>query len=577
MGVSGSRPTDPRLRPGDLPGELQDRLRAALATRDQVYAVLAAVAAGGQGLDLAALLHQIVAAAVTLGRARYGAVAAPGEGGPLAEFVPAGLDEAGTARAGRWPEQQGVLGRLVTDPRPIRLAGAGEQPAPAGAPAGQPAIRPFLGVPLRVAGEVYGGLYLTGKLDGGEFDEGDEALLAALAAAAGVAIDNARLQEETRRQQRWLRASGEITRHLLSGITPGAVLDLVTAQVLEMSGADLVAVAVPAPDGQRLLIAHAAGEGAESARGLVFPAAESLSGQVLATGEPVTVGDFSTDERVNPLVREQVPLGPAILAPLGTPGDVRGVFTVGRRRGSDPLPGRVAEMVGTFAVQAAIALELAEHREDAERLAVLQDRDRIARDLHDLVIQRLYATGMSLQGTLPLVPRSDVADRMSAAVDSLDETIKEIRSAIFALQSSTAAKPPGLRAKILAAVAEMTTPLGFAPSLRLVGPLDERVTGDAGEQLLGALREALANAARHAAASRVEVTVEAGDEVVLRVRDDGRGMGAGTRRGGLAGLSERAGRLGGRVQVSEPAYGGTEIEWRVPALAARPRRPAPQP
>ncbi|MBO0808859.1 MAG: GAF domain-containing protein, partial [Actinobacteria bacterium] len=552
MGVSGSRPTDPRLPPGDLTGELQDRLRAAPATRDQVYALLAALAADGQDLELRALLRRIVAAAAILGGARYGALKVPGEGGPLAEFVAPGQDEAAVARAGRWPEQQGVLGRLIRDPRPVRLSDGGEHPGPAGDPGGQPAMRSFLGVALRVAGEAYGSLYLTGKLDGGEFGEGDEALLAALAAAAGVAIDNARLQEETRRQQRWLRASGEITRQLLSGITPGAVLDLVTTQVLEMSGADLVAVAVPAPDGQRLLIGYAAGEGAGSARGLVFPAAESLSGQVLATGETVTVGDFSTDERVNPLAREQLPIGPAILAPLGTPGDVRGVLTVGRRRGSEPMSARVAEMVGTFAVQAAIALELAEHREDAERLAVLQDRDRIARDLHDLVIQRLYATGMSLQGTLPLVPRSDVADRMSSAVDSLDETIKEIRSAIFALQSSTAAKPPGLRAKILAAVAEMTAPLGFAPSLRLVGPLDERVTGDAGEQLLGALREALANVARHAAASRVEVTVEAGDEVMLRVRDDGRGIGASTLRGGLASLSERAGRLGGRLQVSEP-------------------------
>ena len=575
MGVSGSRRTDPRPRPGDLTGEFHDRLRAALATRDQVYALLAAVAAGGQDPGLAALLRQIVAAAVTLGRARYGAVGVPGAGGPLAEFVPAGLDEAGTARAGRWPEQQGVLDRLIRDPRPVRLADAGEHPGPPAGPAG-PGMRSFLGVPLRVAGEVYGSLYLTGKLDGGEFDEGDEALLAALAAAAGVAIDNARLQEETRRQQRWLRAVGEITRQLLSGITPGAVLDLVTTQVLEMSGADLAMLAVPAPDGERLLNAYAAGEGAESARGLVFPAAESISGRVLATGETVTIADFSTDERVNPLVREQMPIGPAILAPLGTPGDVRGVLTVGRRRGSEPLPPRVAETIGTFAVQAALALELAEHREDAERLAVLQDRDRIARDLHDLVIQRLYATGMSLQGTLPLVPNSDVADRMSAAVDSLDETIKEIRSAIFALQSSTAARPPGLRAKILAAVAEMTTPLGFAPSLRLVGPLDEQVTGDAGEQLLGALREALANAARHAAASRVEVTVEAGDEVVLRVRDNGRGVGASTRQGGLAGLSERAGRLGGRLQVSEPEYGGTELEWRVPALPAGTPGPARQ-
>lgn len=253
--------------------------------------------------------------------------------------------------------------------------------------------------------------------------------------------DNVRLQEETRRQQRWLRAGGEITRQLLSGITPGAVLDLVTAQVLEMSGADLVVLAVPAAD-ERLLNAYAAGEGAESARGLVFPAAESLAGQVLATAETVTVTDFSHDERVHPLLRERMPLGPAILAPLGTPGDVRGVLTVGCRQGCVPLVPQVTELVGTFGAQAAIALELAEHREDAQRLAVLQDRDRIARDLHDLVIQRLYATGISLQGTLPLVARSEVADRVSAALDSLDETIIEIRSAIFALQSK-AARPPG--------------------------------------------------------------------------------------------------------------------------------------
>lgn len=442
MGVSGSRPGDPRFRAGGPAAGFQDRPQPAMASRDRVYALLGAAVSVGRDVDLEVLLRQIVATAVTLVGARYGALEVPGEGGRLAEFVPAGLAEAERARIARWAERRGVLGQLIKDPRPVRLGGSGEPPGPAGSSAADPPVRSFLGVPVRVRDEVYGGLYLAGTPGRDGFDEEDEALLAALAAAAGVAIDNVRLLEETRRQQRWLRASGEIARHLLSGITPGAVLDLVTAQVLEVSGAHLVVLAVPAPDGDRLLNAYAAGEGAGSARGLVFPAAESLAGQVLATAETVTVTDFSHDGRVHPLLREQMPLGPAILVPLGTQGDVRGVLTVGRRQGSVPLVPRVTELIGTFAAQAAIALELAEHRETAQRLAVLQDRDRIARDLHDLVIQRLYATGISLQGTLPLVARSEVADRVSAALDSLDETIIQIRSAIFALQSS-AAEPSG--------------------------------------------------------------------------------------------------------------------------------------
>ena len=175
-----------------------------------------------------------------------------------------------------------------------------------------------------------------------------------------------------------------------------------------------------------------------------------------------------------------------------------------------PLAHEAVEMVRTFAAQAGIALELAEHRQDAERLAIFEDRDRIARDLHDLVIQRLYATGMSLQGAMPLLTRPEAATRVSSAVDALDETIREIRSR--SSRSSPAATPRrhGLRAQVLEVVDEMTAALGFAPSLRLVGPLDEAVPADAGEQMLSALREALSNAARHAAASRVDVTVEVG-------------------------------------------------------------------
>jgi signal transduction histidine kinase len=564
MGLSDSRPILPQLRLDDLLTELQGRLQAILATRDRVYALLEAVVAVGQNLDLDVLLRQIVEASVTLVGAQYGALGVVGEGDRLVEFVPAGREETDIVRIRQWPGGRGVLGLLIQDPRPVRLADISAHPDSFGFPEGHSPTVSFLGVPLRVREEVYGSLYLTGKQDGGEFDEEDEALVVALAAAAGVAIDNARLYEEARRQERWLRASGEVARRLLSGTPTPEVLDLVTEQALEMSGADLVALALPTPDGQRLLNTHAAGAGADRARGLVLPLT-SLSGAILASGEAAVVENFASDERVSPAAREHMPLGPAIVVPMGAPGNVRGVLTVGRTPGSLPFPPSAADMVGTFAAQAAIALELAEHRDDAERLAVLQDRDRIARDLHDLVIQRLYATGMSLQGALPMIGRAEPVDRVSGAVDSLDETIREIRSAIFSLQSNSGPKPPGLRARVLEVVEEMSAPLGFAPSLRMMGPLDEAVSGEAGEQLLGALREALSNVARHASASKAEVTVEAGPDLLLRVSDNGRGLGHGTRRSGLANLSERAGQLGGELVLGAPDDGGTELEWRVPS------------
>jgi signal transduction histidine kinase len=554
----------PQLRLDDLLTELQSRLQTVLATRDRVYALLEAVVAVGTNLDLEMVLKQIVEAACTLVRAQYAALGVIGEGRRLVEFVPVGMTEEQIAAIHHWPEGLGLLGELISDPRPLRLASISASAESVGFPAGHPPMHSFLGVPVRVRDEVYGNLYLTEKLGGAAFDEEDEALLVALAAAAGVAIDNARLYEEARRQQRWLRASSEVTRMLLSGTSPEEVLTLVTQQALEMSGADLVALALPTADRQQLVIQHAAGAGAPEALGLVLPVSASLSGQVLSSGEAVLLHDFGHDQRVAGAARAHMPLGPAIILPLGAPGDVRGVFTVGRDSGAMPLPQQAIEMVRTFAAQAGIALELAEHRSDAERLAILQDRDRIARDLHDLVIQRLYATGMSLQGAMPLLTRPEAADRVSHAVDALDETIREIRSAIFSLQARGEAKQRGLRSLVLEAVDEMTDALGFAPSLRLVGPLDEAVPPEVGEQLLTALREALSNAARHSSATRVDVTVEVGADLALRVADNGTGMGPTTRRSGLANLAERAADLGGKLAVSSAEGGGTQLDWRVP-------------
>jgi signal transduction histidine kinase len=552
------------MRLDDLLAELQARLQTVLDTRDRTHALLEAVVAIGEHLELEGVLRRIVEAAVELVSARYGALGVVGEGGRLVEFVPVGLAEPEIARIDHWPEGRGVLGKLITDPHPLRLSDIAAHPDSSGFPDGHPPMRSFLGVPVRIRDEVYGNLYLTEKQGGADFDDEDEALVLALAAAAGVAIENARLYAEARRQQQWLRANAEVTQRLLSEAAPREVLDLLTQQALEISGADLVALALPAGDGEQLMIEHASGEGAAGALGLVLPAKGSASGIVMATGKPLAVENFSEDDRVAPVAREHMALGPAVLVPLGPAGKVRGVLTAGRHQGALPLSPAAVEMVITFAAQAGIGLELAEHRRDVQRLVLFEDRDRIARDLHDLVIQRLFATGMSLQGATALMRDPEGARRVQQAVDALDETIRDIRSAIFSLQSRGEAEPVGARARMLAVVEEMTDPLGFAPALRMAGPIDTQVPDDIADQMLAALREALANVAKHAQASRADVAVEAGTELVLTVRDNGVGLAKTTRRSGLANLADRAAELGGTLRTTAAEGGGTKLEWRVP-------------
>ena len=562
----------PHLRLDDLLSELQGRLQAVLVTRDRVHSLLEAVLAVGSNLELEAVLRRIVEAAVVLVNARYGALGVVGEDGQLAEFIPVGLDEAGIARIDHWPEGRGLLGQLIKDPHTLRLANITDHSQSSGFPDGHPPMRTFLGVPVRIRDEVYGNLYLTEKRDGRAFDEEDEILVTALSAAAGVAIDNARLFDDAQRQQRWLQACSEVIRRLLAGAAVEEVLGFVTEQTLEMTGADLVVLALPEAGRRQLIVTHAAGAGAQRAVGLVLPTAASLSGEVLASGQPVMVDDFRHDERVARAARENLDLGPAIIFPLGAPGSARGVLTIGRHPGAMPLSRAAADLVTTFAAQAAIALELAERRSDAERLTVFEDRDRIARDLHDLVIQRLYASGMKLQGTLPMIARPAVEERVSSVVNDLDMTINDIRQAIFSLQARGKAAPV-LRDQVMDVIEEMTEPMGMTSSLRLRGHLDDGIPGGIGKDMLHALREALSNAARHGKATSTEVTIGAGSELSLLVRDNGSGITETSRRSGLANLAQRAERYGGTLTVGPAAGGGTALNWRVPL----PKHASPEP
>ena len=576
--ASGRPEVLPQLRLDELLAELQDRAQAVLATRDRMRGLLEAVIAISSGLELESMLRRIVETAMSLVDATYGALGVIGSGGQLAKFIPVGVTEDEIGQIDHWPEGHGLLGLLIKDPRLLRLASISAHAESSGFPAGHPAMRSFLGAPVRVRDEVFGNLYLTNKRGGGEFTEDDEAILLALGAAAGVAVENARLYEAARRSQHWIQASREVTTALLSGAEPGEVLARITSQAREMSDADIAVLALPDEEGRVLAVDYVDGDGAQAVRGVALPMVQSLSGQVLATGASMTSADFANDERAAAVARAAMNhVGPAVVFPLGAPGSRRGVLTIGRRHGREPFPQAEAAFAASFAAQAGVALELAARRAETERLSVYQDRDRIARDLHDLVIQRLYATGMLLQGTVPMVINPAVGERVNRAVDAMDEIIKEIRAAIFALQVREVGSQPDPRADIVQLVEEMTAVLGFAPSLRLGAGLRTFNTGELAEQSLVVLREALSNIARHAGASRADVAVDVSQDGILSVvvTDDGKGIPSGGRRSGLRNLAERAENLGGELRLgpAEPSAPrpGTRLEWQVPTATA----PAP--
>ncbi|MFJ9608414.1 GAF domain-containing protein [Kitasatospora sp. NPDC101176] len=556
----------PKLRLDELLDELQGRLDAARGTRDRVHSLLEAVLAVGRDLELAQVLRHIVEAAVTLVDAEYGALGVIGEDQRLSQFIPVGVTDGEVRLIGSLPSGHGVLGELIRHPEPLRLARISEHPASYGFPANHPPMGTFLGVPIRIRDRVFGNLYLTEKRGGAEFDAEDESVLATLAVAAGVAIDNARLYARARQRQRWLEANAEITRSLLSGSGEQEVLDLLLARATDIAGADLAVVALPLADTGELEVRIAVGLGAQQHRGLVLPVEGSFVGTAARTGGLVVSPDVRKDPRITVGPPRWRGLGPAVAVPIGTSErGIRGVLMLARAAGA-PLfeEGESRPLLG-FAGQAAVAMELAEHRRDSEQIALLRERDRIARDLHDLAVQRLFATGMTLQGATRFIEHPEATDRVLRAIDDLDETAKTIRATIFGLrlrESGPAAA--GLRARLVEVAERAARALGFAPALRMTGLIDVTVPADIADAAVAVLEEALSNAARHAQAGAVGVSVTAGPELVVAVTDDGVGLPEEGRRSGLANLADRAAALGGTFTARRRPEGGTALEWRVP-------------
>jgi signal transduction histidine kinase len=509
-------------------------------------ALLDAVVAISSDLDLHSVLKRIVVSACEITGARYGALGVIGHGGGLVDFVTHGISEAAHAAIGNLPRGHGILGLLIDHPEPIRLSNIQDHPKSYGFPPNHPPMERFLGVPVRIRGTVFGNLYLTEKDDGGDFTDQDERLVLALASAAGFVIENARDYAQSERRRQWLEATAQINDALQPPVRLDDALRQIAIGARRVSGASAVAVVRRAAETVHEIAAWD-GRRSEDLRPLVGALETHIAG---------------AEEEATVMVIPQGAERTVVLVPLRAHLAPDGVLLVVLDGGRGSLESDEAELLASFADQASLALDRAQAISDRQELMLVSDRDRIARDLHDLVIQRLFATGLALQGARRIALSEEVRERIDSAVADLDVTIRDIRSTIFELQHG---HDLSLRADVRGLVKEYVPVLGFTPMVRTSGPLDTAVPQGIAEQLLAVLREALSNVARHAEADAAVVEVEArGDEVMLRVADNGRGLPADRHESGLRNARRRASDKGGRLRLLPEEPHGTVLEWTVP-------------
>jgi signal transduction histidine kinase len=566
-GESGSSlrfPDVPKLELDELIDQLVERAEGVKRAQGRLRALLRAIETFTGDLAVDVVLRKVVESACELARARYGALGVIGQDGGLEQFIHVGMEDAVADRIGHLPQGKGLLGQLITDPRPIRLEHIAGDPRSSGFPPSHPPMDSFLGVPIRVREAVFGNLYLADSTRGG-FTAEDEELMIALALAAGTAISNARLYSESRLQQRWLEASVEISAQMLAanGEDP---LRMIARCAIDIADADLVSVSLLDADGQSLVVEVAVGRQADQLVGRAFPVAGTLAGKVIADDEPVLLAS-ATDGAGSPShLAELVEAGPLMVIPLRGTGLSRGVLTVLRTRGRHAFTPSDLAMAASFATHASVALELADSRAAEQRLILLEDRDRIAMDLHDHVIQEMFAIGLSLQGIAgQLGDNERLAGRIRQKVDDIDRTIRRIRTSIFSLHGSMAATADGLRQKVLEVVSDLTPALGFVPHVAFAGLLDLNLDDRLTDDVLATVREALTNVAKHARASSAIVDVVlAGGGLTVTVSDDGIGpAGSAGRSSGIANLQARAEKWAGTSEITPGPSRGTVFIWKV--------------
>jgi len=537
-------------------------------------------------LDLPTVLHRFVSASAALTGAAFGAINVLDPHGRSTTFVQTGVDERLATMIGRSPHAVGVLGAIPSHGT-MRLDDLKEHPSFRGFPPEHPPMGSFLGTAVRVRDRVFGYLYLSNKPGG--FTPDDDEIVLTLAAAAAVAIQNAQIYAASERRERWLRAGQQITTMLLSGAEQEEVLAQVAASSREVAGADTAALVLPGM-GESLVMEIVDGVAADELIGTVMPP-DGRARTVLRDGNGLVVDSLQRARamRVDSMRR----FGPALYAPMQADGQGVGVLVLLRLAGSPPFGPTDLATAESYAAQAALALVLAEARHAQDVAALLDERERIARDLHDLAIQQLFATGMQLETVRRRAARgvdpSELTGIVEDALDSVDATVRQIRSIVHALRDPDASAPLAERLRREASLAR--TGLGFAPSLVVTvdgrvldspealegdsGVLDDRVGEDMADDVVAVVREGLANAARHAQATAVTVRVDVSGiglsgRATVEVEDDGAGLPPDRdRRSGTDNLAARARRHGGTFTLGTTDEGrGTLLTWSAP-LAGR--------
>jgi signal transduction histidine kinase len=549
-----------------LIGQMHQQLDELEAARDQAEHLLRSIINVGSDLDLDATLHHIITTAMELTGARYGALAVHGADGAWTQFVHAGMDQETVQRIGHLPVGKGVFGVPLDEIAALRLDDLTAHPAAVGFPEHHPPMRAFLGVPIMIRGTVVASLYLTDDRPSRAFAESDEVAARTLAVAAGVAIDHAELFEHTRVSAEWTGASREIITALLSGVDPHQrSLQLIAQQVRKLTDAEQAIVLVstdadlPADEVDTLVVSAAVGLHADEVIDQRVPVEGSTTGGVFRSGAPLITEAFRYPIPAFTDVGER----PAIVMPLRADGTAVGVIAVARSAGQPPFDASYLGLVSDFAGHAAIALTVANAREHAREMSILADRERIAHDLHDQVIQRLFAIGMDVQGTIARAHSREVIDRLNRTVDDLQATIEEIRTTIFELHSPAGGEV-GFRRRIQDVVADLTQSRDIATTLHMSGPMTA-VGPELAQHAEAVVVEAISNAVRHSGATRLTIEVTVADELSIDVRDNGHGIPADNQRqSGVANMHRRAEQVGGTCRITSPPGGGTLVHWAAP-------------
>lgn len=562
---TGAPQTVASSRIDELLTDFVDRAGELVSAQQRMQGLLSAVVALAEDLSLEAVLHRVVSSACHLLQAEYGALGVIGHDRALSHFITVGIDEEVARKIGPLPTGHGVLGLLIRDPKPLRLHNLSQHPDAYGFPKNHPPMKSFLGVPIRVRDVVFGNLYLTQKRGGGDFTEEDEELAEAFAAAAGVAIENARLYDDARRRTAWLQACMEVTGRMMGDEeTPdgqNGELDMIAARALRESGSFLALILVQEEPPTGFRVAGAAGSRAPQWVGRALSLDPREIQAVLATGKAAVIEDAPSALGV----AEGLPAGRLLVIDLSARGTHHGLLVL-VREGAGTFSSTDLEMGTVFGSHVALALELARAHRMREQIAVFSDRDRIARDLHDLVIQRLFAAGLSIQSLRRYMSGDSAARTIQAVTAELDETIRELRNTIYSL-SEAAPETELLSSRVLQTVRSGSHSLPFVPLLTLTGPIDDIRDEETALNILAVITEGLSNAVRHSGGDTIQVKVAVNDgQATVSIQDNGAGFTSPASGNGLVNMERRANSLGGSFKVSSSPHSGTSVTWRAPVF-----------